>query len=128
MEPGETPCAEGFKKISAKERKNETGFMLEQGKTYYYLAEGTWSDAKHTCDANGYEDPELDKFNHFKQVEEANWFQLIGKVDDEIFILGKQGSFGATATGELICFANDAPLMRWNNHGSVCLKISETEI
>lgn len=124
----EVKCPGGYAKIDAKCKANATGFTLEQGKTYYFVAEGKWLDAGIECDADGYEKKHLNPLRWARRINEAHWFQLIGEVNGATVLLGKQGSFGAPASGELICYANDAPLMRWNNKGAICLKVQEFPI
>jgi len=41
-----------------------------------------------------------------------------------LFMVGGNKTFTAQATGELVCFANDAMGLYWNNEGSINVTIT----
>ena len=105
---------------------------LEEGTRYYFRASGTWQDASITCDANGHDAARLRwvRFLMRAKGDGITWFTLIGAIDRDassFFAIGDgtRWPLGAIAakSGQLFCFANDAPLMYWNNHGAVTLQV-----
>ena len=43
---------------------------------------------------------------------------------DTLFLVGKNKTFTAPATGELVCFANDAMGLYWNNEGRINVTVT----
>ena len=79
-------------------------------------------------DANGWVSDRglVRDFEHFRRVRDENWFALIGAIDRDRhteFVMGVSCEFVASKDGELTCYANDAPFMYWNNHGSIELTV-----
>jgi hypothetical protein len=118
---------------------NITNIILEAGREYEFAATGTWSDASIVCDAAGYPPPisppalgglqtlVLKAFEPFRRVRSAPWFALIGAIDkdmDTAFMIGRNTHIKITKTGVLTCFANDVPIMYWNNKGSLTLSVA----
>ena len=46
------------------------------------------------------------------------------KLQETIFHIGRSFDFRANNTGELICFANDAHTLYWNNYGQINVKVT----
>jgi hypothetical protein len=83
-------------KIESKKRWNDTGINLIENHQYQYTATGEWKDKDRICDADGYSDPSLDIFSFLKCRRSAQWFQLIGSVNQKTkytIDLGKNGVF-----------------------------------
>lgn len=47
----------------------------------------------------------------------------MGHAGGQTFLIGSAAAITPTRAGELRCYANDVPLMYWNNTGSVTLTI-----
>ena len=114
--------------VSARPRWNRTGVRVEQGATYRLSADGIWCDRRIRCGPAGYPS----RTWLFRLVERlrrhptAPWFALIGTVGGARttrFVIGSSTVWTAPATGELHCFANDLPGMRFNNSGDVRLTV-----
>jgi hypothetical protein len=120
-------CGPGYVSIPSKPASVPTGFMLEKGKTYYYRTSGQWQDSRRLdpCDGNGFRLVYLAPFFFMKSYKCAPWFCLIGEVNGKRFRMGASGSFVASESGELCCFANDAKKHRETNYGNICLKVQE---
>lgn len=117
-------------KVDSRLKWNDTRFDVVEGRTYHYVAEGTWTDWKKECNAAGYSDPFLDRFSFLKRCRAALWFQLVVAVDQNpshTLPLLCHGHFIAPASGRLWAYANDAALAYWNNTGSLTLTIHGTE-
>ena len=55
------------------------------------------------------------------------WFALIGAYErnnQTQFEIGTKREVTAVRSGRLTCYANDLPLMYWNNSGSVTLRVT----
>lgn len=86
-----------------------------------------------------------------KRLDQARWFELVCTVGDYVWKLrdvageekerylpireeehtvsfgaGRYLKFNATRTGELVCFANDADVLYWNNRGHVEVLVERT--
>ena len=110
---------------------NHTGIHFVQGGVYSFAVDKNerWYDAQYSCDANGY--PSIGGMRFFewsRRLPKENWFKLIGCVEcgSPVIIGLSLPGWTAPRTGELLCFANDAYLMYWNNRG--CIKLSVTRI
>lgn len=114
--------------IRARETWNETGILLEKGKTYHFIAHGQWTDGIITTSADGYRVLPLIFFEGFRRAPEANWFALIGtigKTEKTRFLIGSETRYSPPESGPLYCFANNAPLFYWNNFGELVLEVQE---
>jgi hypothetical protein len=64
----------------------------------------------------------------FRRKPNENWFSLIGNigqsVEQEFLIEKKLEKYKVPLAGELFCYANDVPIMYFNNHGSLNLTIT----
>lgn len=122
-------CGPGYVRIDSEPASVATGFMLEAGKHYSFKTTGKWEDSDKLapCDADGYEKWYLYAFFFLRTFKTAPWFCLIGIVDGKQFRMGAEGNFVSERSGELFCFANDAPFKRRNNYGWICLKVWEEE-
>jgi hypothetical protein len=124
-----TVCPEGKIRIIASELYNDTGIDIVKDVTYYYAATGNWKDAWIETDADGYDPWNKKPLKFLLRVPNAPWFRLIGTIDKEIMIvMGTNGNFTSKVSGRLYCFANDLSRMYWNNHGCVCLQISDKPV
>lgn len=123
-------------RIRARERWNDTGFMLVRGHRYHLTATGTWTDLLIRCDANGFTSDRVPRFAREKMIEaeprrrakNENWFTLMGAYGHDttrLFRIGVDRILEAEHTGELACFANDLWDYYWNNWGSVELEVTE---
>jgi hypothetical protein len=124
MEIGESATAV----INARDPWNQTGIRLIAGEQYHLRADGQWVDWFVTCDADGY-----DSVNLVQKLSESlrrsprdRWFALmgcIGRGTGKLFRIGTGLSLAPDSSGDLFCFANDAPLAYWNNRGAVQLTV-----
>ena len=115
-------------RIESKKQWNDTGINLIKNNQYEFTATGEWKDKDKICNANGCSDPTLlqNIFSFLKRRRSAQWFQLIGSVDQNTkytINLGTNGVFTAPASGRLWVYANDANWFYFNNHGSIELHI-----
>ena len=84
-----------------------------------------WKDASIRCGPEGYTRWWLRPFTWLRRHRPAPWFALIGVIGDgEPFMIGRQRVVQPQKAGQLLCYANDASFMYWNNSGS--LKVSVT--
>ena len=115
--------------IYARDRWNSTGVSLEAGAEYHFESSGIWFDSRYRATADGYSTPTWfhgvnERFLNFPG---ANWCSLIGSLDKRranFFLIGRHCNLTPTVSGELLCFANDAPWLRWNNRGEVDIRIT----
>jgi len=109
---------------------NDTGIMLEAGRRYDFVAEGCWIDLVIASGPEGNAGPVWAQrlVAHRLRAPGQPYFTLIGALDRDpatIFPIGAQLSgWAPPRTGQLTCFANDVPLMVWNNRGSVRLTVA----
>jgi hypothetical protein len=116
--------------IQAAPKWNRTGFRVKEGSVYRLSAEGQWIDwfirygpEGGPSGANLF----LRLFEGARRMPHENWFALIGAIDEDqstAFLIGVSKLYTATASGELTCYANDAPWAYGNNKGSVTLTIA----
>ena len=109
--------------IEARRYNNRTGVILEAGATYELTAEGRWRDASIECGPDGHDAPKLRWLRWTRRSRPNLWFALMGTVAGKRFLIGSKTTVTIEKTGELVCFANDAPVMYWNNSGAVTLTI-----
>ncbi|HUB42815.1 MAG TPA: hypothetical protein VMA72_28510 [Streptosporangiaceae bacterium] len=116
--------------VSARSRWVRTGVVMQAGALYSLTAAGCWCDAGNRCGPGGYDSTKILRlFEWTRRVRHAKWFALIGALDsarDDRFVIGQEHSYQPTRSGELLCFANDAWIAYFNNHGTVTLTIEVT--
>jgi hypothetical protein len=115
--------------IRAHELWNRTGVAIEASATYLFEVRGDqhWFDFWIETDADGYSRWWLKLVEGLRRVPTANWFALIGTLDGSLesaWVIGRGGQYTATASGELVCFANDIDSMYWNNWGALVLTVT----
>lgn len=116
----------GRARIEAKPLWNATGIRLEQGHLYRLRATGEWIDWYIRCGPEGHDAWLLRAFGGWRRAPAHRWFELIGAIDrklDGAFAIGRDRELVAFASGELTCFANDAPGFYFNNRGFVDLEV-----
>lgn len=113
---------------------NHTGIILETGVTYRFEVHGTWYDASIDCGGEGYEMRERIPWYLWPAFWAAQclkplptgerWFQLVGKVEGQVFEIGGGATLTSPGSGELLCAANDARGFYCNNRGSLSLVVT----
>jgi len=116
--------------IKARPQWNDTGVRLTKDARYRLTAEGVWCDASIKCGPDGYVSSNLvlRLTESMRRAPTENWFALIGAIDRDLaraFKIGTAATIVAGESGALACFANDLPLMYWNNSGQVLLTIEQ---
>ena len=133
LKPGDTVKTRAY----AYNPFNNTGILLEKDKNYTLLVEGdqTWRDGQIKCDANGWHREEvrlgatevaIAGMEPFKRYPDANWFCLIGCIDEDdktAFKVGREAFVVPTESGELCLFANDLERFYGNNFGMLNVTI-----
>lgn len=75
-----------------------------------------------------YKEGAVELSERFRRVKKANWFALIGAQGDSEhhhFTIGdKTGPFTITEDSDLYLFANDLPIMYFNNDNSLKVTIT----
>jgi hypothetical protein len=117
--------------VPARPRWVETGVQLISGEAYQLSATGTWQDRNISSGPEGY--PSRNAVMRFaerwRRMPRAPWFALIGSIGQDpgtVFVIGASTTFAPRDTGTLNCFANDVPLMYFNNTGSISLTVTRT--
>jgi hypothetical protein len=115
--------------IRAARRWNATGIRVEAGQAYDLAATGRWMDLNLCAGPAGNPHPTWSQrlVACRLRAPDALYFTLIGALDRDPstqFPIGACRSWTAPRAGELTCFANDVPLMYWNNRGSVHLTVT----
>ncbi|MEM9315864.1 MAG: DUF2235 domain-containing protein [Pseudomonadota bacterium] len=116
-------------------RKNRTGIWLEADKAYRYeFGEHTlWQDKGiPATPAEGHQTSGIvDWFRHTSYLPDANFMELVGLVDGDVFSIGALSDSGNTASpgrpGELVAFTNEpvwADCFFENNTGTVELTVT----
>lgn len=128
--------------VRAADQYNWSGVRLRKGQTYRFDIAGDeqWQDADISCGPSGWTSEELPwykeafvrKFEDKRRVPEANWFELIGSLDDETdyFRIGAGGDahlYTAPRDAELYAFANDLKTRYGNNEGQLEVKITRMD-
>ena len=120
-------------RVNANDFWNESGIYIEHGARYELFVtptEQTWSDGRlfpQVCTAEGFSNWFLAPFVFLKRHRPSKWFCLIGCINKQkgsFFEIGEGKTYLARGSGELVCFANDAPNHYKNNNGSLVLKIT----
>jgi hypothetical protein len=88
-------------------------------------ATGTWTDLSIDTGPEGFERWYMSPFKIFRRHKILPWFALIGKLPgSEPFLISSQAEVMPLVSGNLLCYANDAPgLFYKNNRGAVELKV-----
>ncbi|MEM7368723.1 MAG: hypothetical protein AAF587_08965 [Bacteroidota bacterium] len=112
-------------RICAKEKWNDSQIGMEAGETYYFEAQGKWTDLWKKVDADGFSHPLMDLYKKIKRSPDHNWFALMGSLDRSTpFLIGTSQTITMDRSGMFSCFANDAIRFYWNNSGFVELTIT----
>jgi hypothetical protein len=111
---------------------NHTRIGVVSGATYSLVVGGDqhWWDCRTKTGPDGYEAPKLNKYRKWRRVPSARWFALIGTIDrrkEPCVVIGQSCRWTAPVTGELVCFANDAWIMYFNNCGSLTLTVQRLD-
>jgi hypothetical protein len=110
--------------VDARLPENHTAVRLASGGTYEIVAEGRWRDSAVICDADGWNRPRYLPFTSLRRAPSSPWCSLVGYTSDGRYEhIGKHRLLTCKETGELVCFANDAPFLYWNNQGELTLTI-----
>ena len=115
--------------IEARLPWNRTGIRLQAGSRYELTATGLWIDKKYEAGPDGYASPNVVmKLGEFRRrVPKANWFALIGALDEDEstqFVIGSRMVYTPVRSGELTCFANDWRSKYDNNSGALTLTVN----
>ena len=116
--------------VAAGKSWNPVGYDVAAGKVYKVAVapNQTWTDGYVDTDADGYDSTLLLPFAALKRVPSAPWFALVCCVGEDEATCEAVGSgptkFVPKASGELSCFANDAPLLYFNNHGALNVTVA----
>ena len=82
---------------------NSSSLNVQQGETYTFSAQGTWTDLFFTSDADGYTNWYISLYNGLKRMQNENWFKLIGAIDQEnLFAIGKSNTITMQHSGCLL--------------------------
>jgi hypothetical protein len=124
--------------VLAKSKYNWTGVRVEKGATYSItVPEGAvWKDGGMECGPGGWKTDDLPWYQegvvHFmerhRRLPDANWFALVGALNDEddnLFLVA-DGAEPSTAEkdADLYLFANDLSSKYGNNEGSLMVTIT----
>lgn len=124
--------------VFASEFYNTTGLMLEQGGTYRFTpyAEQTWYDDGIICGPQGWHRDNVQLgikalpitlLAPFKRLAHANWFALIGAIDDSdehLFEIASGADINIPKSGEFCPFANDLKRFYGANAGKIKVKVT----
>jgi hypothetical protein len=115
--------------IKAGERWNDTGIDVAAGRPYRVAAHGRWEDwgRPYGPDGGPSDTPVLRLTAGLRRAPTENWFALIGVLDRDPatrFLIGAGRDWAAPRGGRLLCYANDAWLMYFNNTGAVTLEVT----
>ena len=117
-------------RIRARAYWNDTGVFMRVGDGYRLRAEGSWRDMFITAGPDGYDTPWYGiaqrLATRLRRVPTARWFALIGAIrgaEQSPFVIAAKTQAVISASGTLMCFANDVPGFYWNNCGAVALSI-----
>jgi len=120
LAPGESVSLD----VRARCFDNHTGIRLEANAKYELQVadDQKWFDGWLPADACGYDTEFLSHFRWVARDPLYDWFTLMAYVDrvpDDRRGVGKLGQFTPKSDGELICYANDALFMYWDNRGAL---------
>jgi hypothetical protein len=120
-------------RVDAAEPWNRSGILLERGAVYDFRVESVdepWVDnGIPATPGRGW--ITWHRFAYwplrvFARVPSRNWYTLIGAIGrdrEHFFYIGDGTTHAATATGELLSFANDKADKYRNNHGRLTLRV-----
>ena len=128
--------------VTATRKRNETGLLLERGKTYTakYLRSTGWKDGHLDASPSGVEFKGVKGIlawwlEWLRPYPAGGWFQVVGRIDREYRAFpvlcdqnacgGDPFAFTAPADGELVLLVND--LWYANNRGFMTLEIGVQE-
>ena len=126
--------------IAASRKRNETGFLLEEGEIYTakYISHRNWKDGDFEAHLSGVEFEGWNRFaawgmEWLRPYPEGAWFQIIGRIDRsrEVFAVLREGSgskwgeFEAPEDGELVLLVNDVHYE--NNSGWMTIEIGRPQ-
>ena len=123
--------------VYAPELYSWSGVRLEKGSVYSFQvpAGETWKDKSIDCGAEGWTSEQLSwlkeaivrRYEEYRRVPAANWFELIGSIDDDgdsFFRIGNGlDAFRAPESGDLYAFPNDLADKYGNNKGRIEVEI-----
>jgi hypothetical protein len=120
--------------VPASERWYHTGFNVERGERYRFTVPPgqRWHDWYIPSGPEGYADKLVNRLTRpLLRVKSLNgvpirFFALIGTVGEDLataFVIGGGCEWIATASGELVCFANDVGFAYWNNRGTMTFTV-----
>ena len=126
--------------VFAKSKYNWSGVTLRSGGKYIFsVPEGDeWKDASIGCGPDGWESEDLPwykegivkAFEKRRRLKDANWFALVGALndeEDELFLIGDGNEpYTSPKDADLYLFANDMPSKYGNNDGSLMVTITRT--
>lgn len=124
-------------KVFANKNINPTGIKVTKKEIFVFNVSGLWKDLMIESDANGWNGKTVFPFapwiydNHFLDSQKvfpgANYMKLIGKVGEISFEIGNAKNLSITMpeSGELTLYANDIPLLYFNNSGFITVKIEK---
>lgn len=118
--------------VRAADKYNWAGLRLQGGATYRFDVpdKQKWQDATISCGADGwtskqlpwYKDGVIKHLEDERRLPAANWFELVGALDDEetdLFRIGTGCEFTAPREADLFTFANDLKSRYGNNTGEL---------
>jgi hypothetical protein len=124
--------------VLARLKYNWSGIrLLKDGKYSFKVEAGdTWKDADIECGADGWESADLPWYKEgavqfaerFRRLPDANWFALVGALDDEddeLFLIADSNEpYTPPRDADLYLFANDMPSKYDNNEGSLIVEVT----
>lgn len=127
-------------RVLAGMRYNWSGVTLQRNCTYTFTVEknDTWKDASIECGPGGWKTEQLpwykegivNFFEDHKRLKHADWFALVGALDDEdeeLFLIGDSPApYTAPREADLYLFANDMVSKYSNNEGYLMVTITRT--
>jgi hypothetical protein len=123
--------------VRAADKYNWAGVRLEKGAAYRFDVPGgqKWQDGGISCGAEGwtsaslpwYKEAVVKHFEDDRRLPAANWFELVGALDDEeteLFRIGSGRDFTAPREADLYAFANDLKSRYGNNSGKLTVTVT----
>lgn len=120
--------------VHAELKYNWSGVELEEGHRYEFIVDATqrWTDGDlEACGPDGWKSEQLpwykekivEAFEKRRRCKKADWFEIIGALDDEdkdlLRILSEDKIYTAPRNAELYFFANDLESKYGNNTGAI---------
>ncbi len=127
-------------KVLALVKFNWSGVTLQKDCTYTFTIpeNDTWKDASIECGPGGWKTEELpwykegivNFFENHKRLKNADWFALVGALEDEdadLFLIGDNPApYTAPRDADLYLLANDMDSKYGNNEGDLMVTITRT--